>query len=262
MSYLLAGQLSEIERLRLQSRVWEPAGERLLTSLGAGSGQRVLEVGCGVMGWLGCLSRWVGERGVVIGTDIANHLLDAARLFCAESRLPNVTLLQDDFFATQLEGASFDLVHLRFQLCSIGRVPEQMAIASRLLKPGGRLILEDPDAGSWHENPVSAAAQRLRELIVEAFIRGGGDFSSGRRLPEYLRSVGIEPQMRVECLALEAGHPYLHLPVQFATSLKPRLLQLVDETELSRLTEQAASDLASPHRWGTTFTLVQAWGQK
>ena len=75
MSYLLAGQLSEIERLRLQSRVWEPAGERLLTSLGAGSGQRVLEVGCGVMGWLGCLSRWAGERGVVIGTDIANICL-------------------------------------------------------------------------------------------------------------------------------------------------------------------------------------------
>src|SRR5690242_29142 len=107
-----------------------------------------------------------------------------------------------------------------------------------------------PNAGSWHENPVSAAAQRLRELIVEAFIRGGSDFSSGRRLPEYLRSVGIEPQMRVECLALEAGHPYLHLPVQFATSLKPRLLQLVDETELSRLMEQAASDLASPPSLG------------
>jgi ubiquinone/menaquinone biosynthesis C-methylase UbiE len=112
MSYLMAGQLSGIERLWLQSRMWEPAGERLLTSLGDGSGQRVLEVGCGVMGWLGCLSHWVGERGVVIGTDLANNLLDAARLFCAESGLPNVTLLQDDFFATQLEEASFDLVHL------------------------------------------------------------------------------------------------------------------------------------------------------
>src|SRR5215470_7686973 len=117
MRYLMAGQLSEIDRLRLQSRVWEPAGERLLTSLGVGSGQRVLEVGCGVMGWLGCLSRWVGEYGVVIGTDIANNLLDAARLFCAQSHLANVTLLQYDFFATQFEEASFDLVHLRFQLC-------------------------------------------------------------------------------------------------------------------------------------------------
>ena len=43
MSYLLAGQRSEIERLRVQSRVWEPAGERLLASLGLGSGQRVLD---------------------------------------------------------------------------------------------------------------------------------------------------------------------------------------------------------------------------
>src|SRR5262249_60490948 len=107
-------QLSEMERLRLQSRVWEPAGERLLASLGVGSGQRVLEVGCGVMGWLGCLSRWVGEYGGGIGTDIANNLLDAARLFCAESRLAKLTLLQDDFSATQLHHASFHLVHLPF----------------------------------------------------------------------------------------------------------------------------------------------------
>jgi hypothetical protein len=28
--YLLAGQVSELERLKLQSRVWEPAGRRLL----------------------------------------------------------------------------------------------------------------------------------------------------------------------------------------------------------------------------------------
>ena len=30
-SYLLAGQPSELERLRLQSRVWEPAGRQLLS---------------------------------------------------------------------------------------------------------------------------------------------------------------------------------------------------------------------------------------
>jgi hypothetical protein len=29
--YLLAGQASELERLRLQSRIWEPSGRRLLT---------------------------------------------------------------------------------------------------------------------------------------------------------------------------------------------------------------------------------------
>ncbi|MGI8828057.1 MAG: hypothetical protein ACR2JC_20990 [Chloroflexota bacterium] len=59
MPYMMAGQLSELERLRLQSRVWEPVGDQLLARLGDGQGYRVLEVGCGAMGWLRILSRWV-----------------------------------------------------------------------------------------------------------------------------------------------------------------------------------------------------------
>ena len=48
--YLLAGQLSELERLQLQSRVWEPSGRALLAHLGAGQGLRTLDVGCGCLG--------------------------------------------------------------------------------------------------------------------------------------------------------------------------------------------------------------------
>ncbi len=50
-SYLLADQASELERLQLQSLVWEPSGQHLLSSLGGGSGGRALDVGCGVLGW-------------------------------------------------------------------------------------------------------------------------------------------------------------------------------------------------------------------
>jgi hypothetical protein len=42
--YLLAGQLSELERLQLQSRVWEPTGRQLLSRLDGGTGGRVLEM--------------------------------------------------------------------------------------------------------------------------------------------------------------------------------------------------------------------------
>jgi hypothetical protein len=31
------------------------------------------------------------------------------------------------------------------------------------------VVLEDPDTGSWHFNPPAAAAERLIELILEAF---------------------------------------------------------------------------------------------
>jgi hypothetical protein len=44
--YLLAGQASELERLQLQSRVWEPSGRQLLEEVGDGGGARALDVGC------------------------------------------------------------------------------------------------------------------------------------------------------------------------------------------------------------------------
>ena len=73
--YLLAGQASELERLQLQSRVWEPSGRRLLEEIGDGRGARALDVGCGVQGWLRVLSEWVGPDGEVTGTDIDEPML-------------------------------------------------------------------------------------------------------------------------------------------------------------------------------------------
>ena len=260
MGYLLAGQPSELERLRLQSRVWEPAGERLLARLGSGAGFRVLDVGCGAMGWLRILSRWSGA-GEVVGTDIDQTMLAAARELCAEEALANVTVVHDDFFASSLPAATFDLVHLRFQIAPLGRAQEQVALARRLVKAGGWLVLEEPEAGTWRENPLAPSAAQLRNLIMEAFTRGGGDFNAGRRLPEYLRAEGVAPQIRAECVALEPGHPYLALPIQFATALRARLVPLITEAELDRLIAAAREELGDPARWGTTFTLIQAWGQ-
>ena len=107
--YLLAGQPSELERLQLQSRVWEPSGRRLLEAIGPGR-DRALDVGCGVLGWLRLLSRWVNPDGEVVGTDIDDAMLAAAARFVTDEQLPNVTLIKEDLFATSLEPASFDLV--------------------------------------------------------------------------------------------------------------------------------------------------------
>ncbi len=125
-TYLLAGRVSELERLKLQSRVWEPSGRRLLGEIGNGSGVRAVDIGCGVMGWLRLLSQWVGPDGEVVGTDIDDAMLAAATQFVAEEALENVTLLNDDLFATRLEPSSFDLVHARFVLTPLGRGHEQM----------------------------------------------------------------------------------------------------------------------------------------
>ena len=181
-TYLLAGQDSELERLQLQSRVWEPSGRRLLDEIGAGRGARAVDVGCGVLGWLRLLSEWVGPDGEVVGTDIDEAMLAAAGRFVADEGLGNVVLRNDDLFATGLEPASFDVVHARFVLTPLGRGPEQMQTYVRLLRPGGTVVLEDPDWGSWHFNPPAQAGEQLIALISEAFARWG-DAEAGRNAP-------------------------------------------------------------------------------
>lgn len=258
--YLLAGQASELDRLQLQARVWEPSGRRLLEEIGDGRGARAIDIGCGVLGWLRLLSRWVAAEGEVVGTDIDEAMLTAARQFVADERLTNVTLLKDDLFATKLEPSSFDLVHARFELTPLGQSGEQLAIYRRLARPGGTIVLEDPDWGSWHFNPPAPALEELITLIREAF-RRWGDPDAGRRHLELFRAVGVDARVRAEVLALHPGHPYLRLPLQMSTGLAPRLRIFVDDQDLERLHKEAEAELQAPHRWGTTFTLLQSWGQ-
>jgi SAM-dependent methyltransferase len=260
-TYLLAGQVSELERLQLQSRVWEPSGRRLLQEIGDGRGSRALDVGCGVLGWLRLLSEWVGPDGAVTGTDIDEAMLAAADRFVSEEGLRNVGLVKDDLFASELEPDSFDLVHARYEICPLGRAHEQVETYVRLARPGGTIVLEDPDTGSWHFNPPAPALERLIELIDEAFSVSGGDWKAGRNHLHLLREFGIEGNVRSQVVALSPGHPYLRLPLQFATALGERLLGLVSADELERLRNEGEIELQEPGRWGTTFTLLQCWGR-
>ncbi len=262
-TYVLAGQASELDRLQLQSRVWEPAGRRLLGQIGDGAGARALDIGCGAMGWLRLLSEWVGPNGSVIGTDIDEQMLSAADTFVASEGLSNVALIEDDLFATDLDPGSFDLVHARFQLAPLGRAAEQLATYLRLVRPGGTVVVEDVDPGSWHFlPPAPAIEQRLIPLLAQALETASDDPWVARRLPALFGDADIEPSVRVEVEALEPGHPYQRLPLQFAAALDGLLRTLVEADDLDELLDDAEAELADPGRWGLSFTLVQAWGQR
>jgi SAM-dependent methyltransferase len=251
--YLLAGQDSEVERLRVQSEVWEPAGRNLLAQLGPGTGRRAIDLGCGPLGWL----RILDEAGwETTGTDVQPAMLAAA----AELGLP-AQLVEDDVFASALPPARFDLVHARFLLAPLGRWDEQLASYVRLLAPGGVLVLEEPDAGSWRFNPPAPAGSQLIAHVLDAFRAGGGEFEAGRALPSILRDFGIEPTLTAEVVALPHGHPYLRLPLAFATSLRPRLVDALGEDALDALLAETVAELADPWRWGLSHTLVQAWAR-
>lgn len=260
--YLLANQSSEHARLRLQSEVWESAGQDLLNMRPAPAGARALDIGCGAMGWLPLLSRWVGPKGTVTGTDIDPAMLARAAQLSWQRGLDNVHLLRDDLFNSTLPASSFDLVHARFQLAPLGRADEQLAAHLRLLRPGGLLVLEEPDAGTWQVYPAGKACAELVGLVRQAFARSGGDFDAGRALKDCMQRHGLAPSMVGRMLTLRAGHPYLQLPLRFAESLQAPLAAIAGPEELRRIVQAARDELAMPGTWGTTFTLVQAVAKK
>jgi SAM-dependent methyltransferase len=197
----------------------------------------------------------------VVGTDIDERLLDAARSFLEAGGIANVELVVDDLFDSRLEPQSFDLVHARYLIAPLGRGPEQVASHRRLARPGGSLVLEEWDLGSWHFNPPAPATERLIRLLAEIFAALGGE--AGRGLPELLREIGIEePEIDAHVIALRPGHPYLRLPLQFSVALESRLLEKLSEDELASLRRETEGELAEPGRWGTTFMVIQAWGRR
>jgi SAM-dependent methyltransferase len=263
-AYLLSGGTAELERLRLQARVWEPQAERLLDQIGIGPGSKCVDLGCGAMGILGPLSRRVGAEGHVIGVDKDPQQLQAAREYVQTEALTNVEVIDADAYATELPDHSFDLVHVRFVFAPVGRDNQLLAEMRRLVRPTGVLAIQEPDASCWDYHPAPPEWQRLKAAILDAFSAGGGDFSAGTRTFDLLLRAGLEGvQVRAAVLALQETHPYMRLPIQFATSLRRRIIDggILGDSELDGLIAGCEQMLRDPATWSTTFMLIQTWGR-
>ena len=263
--YLLAGGAAELERLQLQARVWEPEAEVMLDMIGVASGWRCIDLGCGALGLLGPLSRRVGPKGEVTGVDMDAKQLAAARAYVAAENLKNVKVLELDAYNTRLPRESFDLTHVRFVFAPVGRDADLLREMIALTRPGGTIAIQEPDAASWNSYPPHPSWKKVKEIILAAFSAGGGDFNAGARTFGMLRRAGLgDVRIRAAVIALQDKHPYMRSPVQFATSLRKRIVEgkLATEAELDRLMAECEEIVNDPDRFSLTFTVTQVWGRK
>jgi SAM-dependent methyltransferase len=265
-NYLLAGQRGELERLQLQARVLEPDAEAMLDQIGIQSGWHSLDLGCGAMGILGPLSRRVGSRGKVVGMDIDPTLIDAARVLGQEEGWDNVELREGDARQTHLAPASFDVVHARFLLAPLRQ--HEAALLREMLaltRPGGVVALQEPDASSWTFCPAHPTWEKLKDAIIGAYNAGGGDINAGRRTYALLRQAGLENvQIRAAVVALPPAHPFLRAAIQFATSLRQRIIEgrFLTEQELDEAIKACEVSAQDPGIFGVSFLVTQVWGWK
>ncbi len=80
-----------------------------------------------------------------------------------------------------------------------------------------------------------------------------------------LRQAGLEEvRIRAAVVALHNGHPYMRLPIQFATSLRQRILDagLLTEAQLEEALAACEKIASNPETFVMSFIVTQVWGRK
>lgn len=153
--------------------------EIALGAADAQPGERAIDVGCGTGGTTVELAAAVDAEGHVLGVDISEPLIGAARA----RGLGNATFEVADATTYAFEPASFDLVFSRFGVMFFADPVAAFGNIRRALKPSGRLVFL-----CWRtpgENPWAAVPMRAAQPFLPPMARPGpedpGQYSFGDR---------------------------------------------------------------------------------
>jgi SAM-dependent methyltransferase len=265
MSSTFAGQYpiehrkGEIERLEAQGQSFAPDARTMLELIGVQPGWACLDLGCGPRGITDIMSACVGPTGRVVGLDKDEGFLAYAS---AHAR-GNVEFRRGDAYASGLPAATFDLVHMRFIGSTAGNPEGLLREAIRLVRPGGVVALQEPDADTYACYPPHPAWDRLMTAMLGAFT--GSDLYLARRLYRIARDAGLtDVHYRPVLIGIRSTDPMIdHLP-STVESLRSTILKLglLSEAEFPVLLEQCRNHLRDPGTVLRSFTVAQVWGRK
>lgn len=144
-------------------QVFDPASQRRIQFTGITKPWRCLEVGAGA----GSITRWlaetVGESGKVVAVDLDTR-------FVANSNQPNVEVLEADIRKLPLEDNAFDLVHARCVLIHVADFQVALTRMLQVLKPGGWIVLEEPDFSAARavvgETAACESIERFSAILI------------------------------------------------------------------------------------------------
>ena len=163
--------------IRLPERVLFGGGRQWVCSHARGE---VLEVAIGTGRNLPFYPKEVRLTGV----DLSPAMLEVARARARELGV-EADLLVGDAQALPFPDESFDTVVITLSLCTIPDDREAVAEASRVLRPGGRLLLLE------HVRSPVAPVQAVQRVLDPLFVRLGADHLLREQL-DHLEDAGLE----------------------------------------------------------------------
>jgi SAM-dependent methyltransferase len=188
------GWLAAYERIQ---RSLADIGDIGLAAAAPQQGEHVIDIGCGTGGTTAALAHAVGIAGHVLGVDISETLIEAAR----SHRLENATFVVGDAATHPFKAEAYDLVFSRFGVMFFADPVAAFRNIRHALRPSGRLVFI-----AWRtpqENPWGTVPARAAQPFLPPLPRPGpedpGQFSFGdrARVERILGEAGFQ-RLRIE----------------------------------------------------------------
>src|SRR5215470_7211828 len=146
-----------------------------------GPGSTVLDVGCGAGEVCVELARIVGETGTVTGIDSSEVMIAAAQRAASVAKHA-IDLRVASVYALPFPDGAFDAVRAERVFQHLGDPEAGLAEMIRVTRPGGRLMVADPDHGQHGLALDDPAHRRTYAASLRALLKMIANPHSGTRL--------------------------------------------------------------------------------
>ncbi|MFI2210605.1 methyltransferase domain-containing protein [Streptomyces sp. NPDC020141] len=161
----------------------------MLDALDARPGQTVLDLGCGPGTDLAALAGAVGGSGAVIGVDISEEMVGRARARTADPAAAEVEVVRGDLHSLPLADRSADRARTDRVMQHVADPARVLTEALRVLRPGGRLVMGEPDWDSLAvDHPDLGTARAYTRRLADREVRNG---VVGRQLARLATGAGF-----------------------------------------------------------------------
>ena len=158
-----AAEAQELERSYKLAEIVRQR-QRTLEVLSLKSGERVLDVGCGVGFLTHGMALKVGEAGQIIGIDKNPEMISHAQKRCESLRQTGFHV--GDAAQLPAENETVDAVSCTQVLLYVTDVSKVLSEMMRVLKPGGRIVIVETD---WRGVVLNSADDDLTKQIFAAW---------------------------------------------------------------------------------------------
>jgi SAM-dependent methyltransferase len=261
--YAIRGGEEGRRRLDLLARTMAPNTEALLARAGLRAGMRCIDLGCGGGHVSRYLAECVGAGGFVVGVDVDEVKLEAARTESAQAGLTQLEFRAGNV-TSWTEPATYDLVYGRFILSHIPQPAAVLGNMAAALRPGGVLVVEDVDFGGAFCHPPNAGYDRYCSLYRQVVGRRGGNAELGRELYSMCLDAGLlEVDVGVVQPTHGGGEPEKALSVSTLANIADAAIGegLASADEIAEVMAELTRYTANPRAIVSVPRIFQVWGR-